>query len=155
MKKPVTKKKLLLMGGALLILVAAVVFFSTPWLGEAAPHYLPMPGIQLELNTTPSHFMHTLSVTAHNVDDSQTQFCAPYPELEYYDNGEWHRLQDLFPVNKLDYLEGIDPGKSITLTAKSSVHGYFLRSGHYRAIIITPIMAAREFWDAASVEFDI
>ena len=65
------------MGGALLILVAAVVFFSTPWLGEAAPHYLPMPGIQLELNTTPSHFMHTLSVTAHNVDDSQTQFCAP------------------------------------------------------------------------------
>lgn len=155
MKKPVTKKKLLLMGGALLILVAAVVFFSTPWLGEAAPHYLPMPGIQLELNTTPSHFMHTLSVTAHNVDDSQTQFCAPYPELEYYDNGEWHRLQDLFPVNKLDYLEGIDPGKSITLTTKSSVHGYFLRSGHYRAIIFTPNMAAREFWEAASVEFDI
>ena len=80
------------MGGALLILAAAAVFFSTPWLGEAAPHYLPMPGIQLELNTTPSHFMHTLSVIAHNVDDSQTQFCAPYPELEYYDNGEWHRL---------------------------------------------------------------
>lgn len=151
-RKTLSKRKLILLGITLLSLTAAALFFSTPWLGETAPNYLPMPGIQLELNTTPSHFMHTLSVTARNVDGSQTQWCTPYPELEYYDNGEWHQLQNLFPMNKLAYLDGIDPGKSRTLTAKSSVYGYFLRSGHYRAVVLG---SESQILKAAFVEFDI
>lgn len=156
-KKSVKKKKLFFIGGAILALVIAVTFFSTPWKGEIAPDYAPMQGIQLELNSKPSHFMEALCVTVSNNSGRQVQECSPSPELEYFDHGNWYRLKPIpFPHGgTASYLETVDLGEHKTLSAPGFRYGYFLRSGHYRAIIFTPNMAAREFWEAVSVEFDI
>ena len=136
-KKPLPMRIRILLGVVLLLLIAAALFFSTPWLGEAAPDYLPVSDIRLELEAEPSHFSRRLPVTVYN-DGNQSWECDNHLTLEYYDRGTWYQLRRPFFARALTYLayaDILEPGESETLFTAADCYGYFLRNGHYRAVL--------------------
>ena len=136
-KKKLSRRKWTLLGIVLLLLIAAAQFFSTPWLGEPALDYLTVSDIRLELEAEPSHFSLRLPVTVYN-DGNQRWECDNHLTLEYYDHGTWRQLRQPFfarPLTYLAYAVILEPGESETLFTAADCYGYFLRNGHYRAVL--------------------
>ena len=128
-------KKLLLIGGALVL--AAAVFFSTPWPTEPAPYYIPVPDIHIELEKKPSHFPGRMLANVSNTGNQIWGF-ENHLTLEYFYHGEWYQLGwPFFTPADSHTMEGrgLRPGKSMTLYVCTKPHGYFLKSGHYRAVL--------------------
>ena len=134
-KKIQRNKKLLLIGGALVL--AAAVFFSTPWPTEPAPYYIPVPDIHIELEKKPSHFPGRMLASVTNTGN-QALDVDNHLSLQYLYHGKWYQLGwPFFTPADSHLLEGIElrPGESTTLYVCTRPHGYFLKSGHYRAVL--------------------
>ena len=146
-------KKLLLIGGALVL--AAAVFFSTPWPTEPAPYYIPVPDIHIELEKKPSHFPGRMLANVSNTGNQIWGF-GNHLSLQYLYHGKWYQLGRPFftpPDSHTMEGHGLGPGESTTLYVCTEPHGYFLKSGYYRAVlkVLSPSLYVTENYIAYTV----